>query len=99
MTGNSGEEGTLDMQTLVLLLSEQLAKVDLTMQDVIEMSEDSGVDLPQLIAQLMAYFNEQPVQPSRKAVRLYQAMEDMQTPADRYEQQLRDWLHDNDALK
>lgn len=99
MTGNSGEGGTLDMQTLVLLLSEQLAKVDLTMQDLTEMSADSGLDLPQLIVQLMVYFNEQPVQPSRKAVRLYQAMEDMQTPADRYEQQLRDWLRDNDALK
>lgn len=99
MTGNSGEGGTLDMQTLVLLLSEQLAKVDLTMQDLTEMSADSGLDLPQLIVQLMVYFNEQPEQPSRKAARLYQAMEDMQTPADRYEQQLRDWLRDNDALK
>jgi hypothetical protein len=70
------------------------------MQDLYEMSDDSGIDIIKLITDLADYFSEQsdddsndiqPV-PAKKAARLLKAMETGATPADRNEQLLLDWM-------
>lgn len=61
MTGNQGGEGTqLDPQTITALLNQQLEKLGITQQELMEMSEDSGLDLNKLITDLIVYFSEQP---------------------------------------
>ncbi|MBR1596735.1 MAG: hypothetical protein IJ665_08625 [Phocaeicola sp.] len=55
-----GEDSSIDMQSLMMMLQEQLDKMGLTMQDVLEMSEDSGVDVYKLLIDLVTYFTETP---------------------------------------
>lgn len=106
--GQGGEGGQVDPATIAVFLSEQLAKVGLTMQDLAEMSEDSGIDVNKLIADLVVYFSEQPAADDEtevngeeaqetRAVRLLKAISsnDKATPAERYEWQLRQWLNEN----
>jgi len=106
MTGAEGGEATaLDFATLALLLNEQIEKMGLTLQEIMEMSEDSGIDLTKLLVDLVIYFNEKPATesedaqdgeaaPAKKAARLISAFNAKATPADAYEQQLRQWLGD-----
>lgn len=101
MTGSEeGEDTELSPFQIIMMLNEQLEKQGLTMQDLYEMSDDSGIDIIKLITDLAAYFSEQsdddsndiqPV-PAKKAARLLKAMETGGTPADRNEQLLRDWM-------
>ena len=101
MTGSEeGEDTELSPFQIIMMLNEQLEKQGLTMQDLYEMSDDSGIDIIKLITDLAAYFSEQsdddsndiqPV-PAKKAARLLKAMETGATPADRNEQLLRDWM-------
>ncbi len=101
MTGSEeGEDTELSPFQIIMMLNEQLEKQGLTMQDLYEMSDDSGIDIIKLITDLAAYFSEQsdddsndiqPV-PAKKAARLLKAMEASATPADRNEQLLRDWM-------
>lgn len=101
MTGSEeGEDTELSPFQIIMMLNEQLEKQGLTMQDLYEMSDDSGIDIIKLITDLAAYFSEQsdddsndiqPV-PAKKAARLLKAMEASATPADRNEQLLLDWM-------
>ena len=101
MTGSEeGEDTELSPFQIIMMLNEQLEKQGLTMQDLYEMSDDSGIDIIKLITDLAAYFSEQsdddsndiqPV-PAKKAARLLKAMETGATPADRNEQLLLDWM-------
>ena len=67
------------------------------------MSEDSGINMTKFLADLYAYFAEQPAgssddsptAPARRAARLINAFDSSATPAIRYEEQLRDWLGDH----
>jgi hypothetical protein len=104
----------IDLTRVKQLINEQLAKINLTLEDIPEMMEDSGLDLQQFFVDLVIYLNEQPEEeteqvgseepaneaetvaaPARKASRLFNLLDNMQTPADQYEQELRDWLHVN----
>jgi hypothetical protein len=103
-----GEDTTINAALIITLLSEQMAKVGLTMQDLYEMSEDSGLDIQKFIIDLVAYFSElpdngelndegaqpgdNPTEAARRSAHLLKAIDDSKTPADRYAQQLRDWL-------
>jgi len=61
LAGAQGEEGTsLDLMTVALLVHEQLQKAGFTEQELMEMAEDSGLDVNKLIFDLYAYFTEQP---------------------------------------
>ena len=101
VTGSEeGEDTELSPFQIIMMLNEQLEKQGLTMQDLYEMSDDSGIDIIKLITDLAAYFSEQsdddsndiqPV-PAKKAARLLKAMETGATPADRNEQLLLDWM-------
>ncbi len=105
---------SIDLTRVKQLINEQLAKINLTLEDIPEMMEDSGLDLQQFFVDLVIYLNEQPEEeaeqvdseepayeaetvaaPARKASRLFNLLDNMQTPADQYEQELRDWLNVN----
>ena len=92
LTGASeGETVVPDQQMIAMMLDEQLAKVGFTTQDLMEMSEDSGFDLNQFFNDLVVYLCEQPAVEEEPA-RLLKALDATETPASRYERQLRDWL-------
>ena len=92
----------------MMMLQEQLDKMGLTMQDVLEMSEDSGVDVYKLLIDLVTYFTETPATeeeqadeteqssetkaPMRRAASLLNALDTPTTPAERNEQMLREWM-------
>ena len=102
MTGaEGGGTTTIDYATIASLLNEQLEKNGLTLQELWEMSEDSGVDLSKLLIDLVIYFSEKPatdgeqsgaIGPIKRAQLLISDYEAKATPADIYEQQLRQWL-------
>ena len=118
MTAPEGEEPQeLNPMTIMAMISQQLSEMDLTLQELVEMADDSGVDVGKLISDLVTYFMEQPEDepideptdepedgmepteqtieesaPIKRAACLYQLMDESITPAQRYEQQLRDWL-------
>ncbi len=97
-----GEDSSINILSLMMMLQEQLDKVGLTMQDVLEMAEDSGVDVYKLLLDLVTYFNEKPATeekqkgeaeaPMRRAASLLNAFDTEMTPAERNEQQLREWM-------
>lgn len=61
MSSGEGGEGTaLDLTTIIMLLNEQLAKAGFTQEELLEMAEDSGLDINKFITDLIAYFSEQP---------------------------------------
>ena len=92
LTGaGEGEPVVPDQQMIAMMLDEQLAKVGLSTQDLMEMSEDSGFDLNQFFNDLVVYLCEQPAVEEVPA-RLLKALDATETPASRYERQLRDWL-------
>ena len=92
LTGaGEGETVVPDQQMIAMMLDEQLAKVGFTTQDLMEMSEDSGFDLNQFFNDLVVYLCEQPAVEEVPA-RLLKALDATETPASRYERQLRDWL-------
>ena len=103
MAGNEGGEDTeLNPLTIYMSIHEQLQKLGISEQELLEMAEDSGIDLTTFIADLITYFIEQPAgsdddstaTPARRAARLINAFDSSATPAIRYEEQLRDWLGD-----
>ena len=103
MAGNEGGEDTeLNPLTIYMSIHEQLQKLGISEQELLEMAEDSGIDLTKFIADLITYFIEQPAgsdddstaTPARRAARLINAFDSSATPAIRYEEQLRDWLGD-----
>jgi len=103
MAGNEGGEDTeLNPLTIYMSIHEQLQKLGISEQELLEMAEDSGIDLTKFIADLITYFIEQPAgssddsptAPARRAARLINAFDSSATPAIRYEEQLRDWLGD-----
>lgn len=79
MTGAEGGEATaLDFATLALLLNEQIERWDFNEKPATE-SEDA---------------QDGEAAPAKKAARLISAFNAKATPADAYEQQLRQWLGD-----
>ena len=103
MAGNEGGEDTeLNPLTIYMSIHEQLQKLGISEQELLEMAEDSGIDLTTFIADLITYFIDQPAgsdddstaTPARRAARLINAFDSSATPAIRYEEQLRDWLGD-----
>ena len=61
MAGAEGGEAVqFDPVMVALLVQQQLAKAGITEQELQEMSEDSGVDLVQLMTSFLAYLSEQP---------------------------------------
>ena len=102
MSGGEGDENQpLNIATIAMMLHEQLQKAGITEEELLEMSEDSGLDLGKLIADLIVYFMEQPESdensssaPAKRAERLIKAIDISDTPATRNEELLRDWLSD-----
>ena len=104
MAGNEGGESIeLNPLTIYMTIHEQLQKLGISEQELMEMSEDSGINMTKFLADLYAYFAEQPAgssddsptAPARRAARLINAFDSSATPAIRYEEQLRDWLGDH----
>ncbi len=105
----SGLAPQLDIITIVMMLSEQMNKLNLSLDDLYEMCEDSGIDIMKFLTDLIVYFGEQPVvdqeddddaeestgSATRRAARLLNALNVNVTPADQYEQQLRNWMEEN----
>lgn len=94
------ETNGIDEQAIQTILEGQLAKLGLTTQDLVEMSEDSGIDIRQFFNDLATYLNEQPEEETaesaapKKAARLIKALDEGITPAQKNEKILRDWLKD-----
>ena len=60
LMGGGEEAGVIDPLMIAMLVDEALAKLGLTAQDLLEMSEDSGLDLRKFINDLIAYLTEVP---------------------------------------
>jgi hypothetical protein len=74
-------------------LNEILAKVGVTMQDLAEMSYDSGIDIMQFFKSLIQYLNETPQTGDAEVMR--RAMQNTtQMPSEANEQLIRQWLTD-----
>ena len=97
----TGESGEIDFVALYAKLDSLLKKVGLSMQEVVEMLYDSGIDYLPLLMELIAYFNENPeeAETSEAAPRLGGAAFQSQTPAGQYELQLYQWLKGYGVLK
>ena len=62
---------------------------------VIYLNEQPEEETEQVGSEEPANEAETVAAPARKASRLFNLLDNMQTPADQYEQELRDWLHVN----
>jgi len=78
--GDGGTEN-YDPEAIQAAINSALAKLDLTVADVLEMMADSGIDLNQFVLELLMYLNEQP--------------EESPNPATQYEEQLKNWMETN----
>lgn len=99
-----GEDRPLDMLKVITLLQEELQKLGLTMQEVWEMGEDSGLNMSKLLTDLVAYFNEkpkteekggqtgEPALAAKRAASLLHVLDNEATPAERNEQKLLEWM-------
>lgn len=114
MSGSgSGEEGEgsevapVDPQMIVMLALAKLQESGISEQELMEMSEDSGIDIQKLIIDLIVYLSEQPEEPvveqggeevleapAKRAARLVKALDKSANPVVNYELQLREWLGD-----
>lgn len=56
-----GEVAPVDPQMIVMMALAKLQESGITVQELMEMSEDSGIDIQKLIIDLIAYLSEQPV--------------------------------------
>ena len=79
--------------TLYGFLDKALQKVNLSMNALVEMLYDSGIDYMPIMIELMDYLNEGIEEPvSEAAPRLEKAAYEPQTPVELYQQQLNSWL-------
>ena len=97
----SGDGSSLDLATIVALVFSQ---TDISVTELMEMSEDSGLDIQQFLIDLITYLNEPvdtgdgDVTPEVEGTDLVSSPRwetlstPIVTPCDTYEQQLRDWL-------
>ena len=102
-----GEVAPVDPQMIVMMALAKLQESGITAQELMEMSEDSGIDIQKLIIDLIAYLSEQPEEPvveqggdevleapAKRAARLVKALDKSANPVVNYELQLREWLGD-----
>ena len=85
------------MNDIVAAVMARLAELGIDEQALREMGQDSGIDIEQLIADLVSYLNENPTQPEgmdvpARANAVYKSLTSPLTPADEYADQLRHWL-------
>ncbi|MBQ9641252.1 MAG: hypothetical protein IJV06_06805 [Bacteroidaceae bacterium] len=89
----AGHSGQIDFVTLYGFLDKALQKVNLSMNALVEMLYDSGIDYMPIMIELMDYLNEGIEEPvSEAAPRLEKAAYEPQTPVELYQQQLNSWL-------
>ena len=58
-----GEVAPVDPQLIVMMALAKLQESGITVQELMEMSEDSGIDIQKLIIDLIVYLSEQPEEP------------------------------------
>ena len=58
-----GEVAPVDPQMIVMMALAKLQESGITVQELMEMSEDSGIDIQKLIIDLIVYLSEQPEEP------------------------------------
>ena len=91
----SGDGSSLDLATIVALV---LSQTDFSVMELMEMSEDSGLDIQQFLIDLITYLYEPVDSGDGKKTDLMSSPRwetlstQIATPCDTYEQQLRDWL-------
>jgi len=90
----------IDTEKLQAAIQAALAQLGLTEQDLVEMSQDSGIDLMEFIMELIAYFNEEqteePVEPEDAGSAPFMEIK-QQLPTIQYEQELRQWIEANNT--
>lgn len=96
---NPGEEGGA-IGDIVAAVMNRLEELGIDQQALLEMSQDSGLDFQQFIADLVTYLNETPAEPGTDSAARAQAVFSKlasanNTPADEYATQLRDWFESN----
>lgn len=100
-TDDSGQPiQPIDTENLQAAIQAALAQLGLTEQDLVEMSQDSGIDLMEFIMELIAYFNEEqteePVEPEDAGSAPFMEIK-QQLPTIQYEQELRQWIEANNT--
>ncbi len=80
-----GEVAPVDPQMIVMLALAKLQESGISEQELMEMSEDSGIDIQKLIIDLIAYLSEQPVvdEPTEEPVVEQGGDEVLEAPAKR----------------
>ena len=92
-----GQDESSTMSDIVAAVMARLAELGIDEQALLEMGQDSGLDVEQLITDLVTYLNENPTQPEgmdapARANEVYKSLTSPLTPADEYADQLRHWL-------
>ena len=59
-SGEESGEGGFDIMSMITIATQALSTAGLTLEEVVEMSEDSGIDIMTLFVNLIQYLNEQP---------------------------------------
>lgn len=100
-TDDSGQPiQPIDTENLQAAIQAALAQLGLTEQDLVEMSQDSGIDLMEFIMELITYFNEEqteePVEPEDAGSAPFMEIK-QQLPTIQYEQELRQWIEANNT--
>ena len=109
-SSGSEEESSIDLIEIMMAINTALGKMNLEMEDVLEMSEDSGIDLMGFLFDLIIYLNEDSdsdeaaadngveVRENREAKvaqRIQALKASSKTPRDYYEEELTEWLKAN----
>ena len=92
-----GQDEGSTMSDIVAAVMARLAELGIDEQALLEMGQDSGLDVEQLITDLVTYLNENPTQPEgmdapARTNAVYKSLTSPLTPADEYADQLRHWL-------
>ncbi|MBQ6749891.1 MAG: hypothetical protein IJR02_03860 [Bacteroidaceae bacterium] len=104
LMASSGQEvinpADLSPVSLMLILGNELAKYGIDLQEVMEICADSGIDVTGFVVNLYNYFMEDPTPAEGGEAEASETPNPLpskllQTPADIYEQELRDWLKEN----
>jgi hypothetical protein len=100
-TDDSGQPiQPIDTENLQAAIQAALAQLGLTEQDLVEMSQDSGIDLMEFIMELITYFNEEqteePVEPEDAGSAPFMEIK-QQLPTIQYVQELRQWIEANNT--
>ena len=98
MIWSNSDAANVDIEAIKAQVAALAAQAGLDLDEILEMLADSGYDIDKLINDVIAFLS-QPTQDPQEgaAAKLMQPVKATNTPAAQYEQQLEQWLIDNNV--